>query len=154
MATTEIEATPHERAEVIVAHYVEEREAWTEKCRGNLDALVTAIELFGGNLDTKFEVDSIDVTVHITVDDVNATLKEIHHAMRSIGWIVRSPFNKDGLTWTWVENWESAYPVIHFRLSLSGNASCKKVQVGTTEVPVYEIQCSDDGRSFDIEEPS
>lgn len=115
-----------------------------------LNALVLAIETFGDDPEVFFRLNSSHAEVILTVKDINTTLKSIHHRMRRIGWAVETPFDKKYLSWLWKKGDNLA---ISFTLRLANNATCRKVQIGTREVPVYEIQCEENGQSFDIEEP-
>ena len=47
---------------------------------------------------------------------------------------------------------ESGGSVIGYHIGLAADATCRKVQIGTEVVPVYEIRCGDNG--LEIEEPT
>lgn len=70
-------------------------------------------------------------------------IKEIHHKMRKAGFKA-GYLNKSTLIWNWNKN--STYVEIH--INLDENSSCRKVKVGETTYPKYEIVCDSP-----IEEP-
>lgn len=153
VTTSETEKiTAETRARVVLGSEVGILERAIAEHHRHFDALVLAIDLFGDDPDTVFSLQSDAAWVHLTVDDVNTSLREIHHTMRSAGWKPVRPFNKKGLKWDWSEETDS--PVITFYIGLSSNATCKRVQVGTEQTPVYEIRCEDNGQPFEIEDPA
>ena len=150
MSNTATEQTPREKAQgilereiKIIRHYI----AGHEK---HLDALTLIIEMFRNDPVVFFGLESSYAVAVITTEDINGTLKSVHHRMRRAGWVPSSPFNKEDLSWHWRENGTPEdSPVIRFALLLTDNATCRKVQVGTREFPIWEIQCE----KGEIEEP-
>lgn len=150
MSTT-AQKTPAERATDILVRELKSLEESIKGHREHYDPLVLAIKLFGDDPEVWFDIQSYTASVLLIVGDINTTLKSIHHKMRAAGWIPIESFNKKTLTWFWREDWSgTGLPQICFHLSLSDNSTCRKVQVGVTETPVYEIRC--DGG--EIEEPT
>lgn len=65
-------------------------------------------------------------------------IKEIHHKMRKAGFEARN-LDKGTLTWNWYKN--KTY--VEICINLDENSSCRKVKVGETIHPKYEIVCDD-----------
>ena len=147
---TATEQTPREKAQEILDRQVKWRMDEIAAHSKHFDALILAIQVFGSDSDVSFNLGADEATVRFIVKDINTTLKSIHHQMRSIGWKAVSPFCKDYISWYWREDGKPmGSPEIVFRLDLADNATCRKVQVGTKEVPVFEIQCE----KGEVEEP-
>ena len=150
MTTTATEQTPYEKAQEILDREVKIVRYTIAGHEKHLDALALIIEIFRNDLVVFFGLESSYAVAVITTEDINGTLESIHHRMRRAGWKPSSPFNKERLSWHWRENGTlEDSPVIRFALLLADNATCRKVQVGTREVPVWEIQCE----KGEIEEP-
>lgn len=146
--------TPIERATTILDYDLNRLDEIIARHHKHFDALVLAIKTFGNYPGASFALNSWEAAVVIYVRDINETLKHIHHTMRKLGWRPINKFDRTHLTWDWREgSMPTDSPVIRFSLFLTENAICRKVQIGVEEVPVYEIQCEDNGQSVDIEEP-
>ena len=148
---TATEQTPREKAQEILEREVKIIRGIITGHEKHFDALVLAIESFGNDPGTMFDLRSIYAGVTIPTKDINTTLKDIHHRMRTAGWKASWTFSKEYLSWFWrKDDTPLDGPTIRFGLNLADNATCRKVQVGIEKVPIYEIQCE----KGEIEEPS
>ncbi|KKL70247.1 hypothetical protein LCGC14_2106830 [marine sediment metagenome] len=143
--------TPIERANEIVQRELDTLINWREEYLTHQSHLVKMIELFGENDQTTFSMNLSYVCIRILeVNDIPLELKHIHPIMRKAGYVPRH-FNKENAIWEWGLPNRTKDPVSsQFFFNLSENSVCRKVQVGTKETPVYEIQCGD---SVGIEVP-
>ena len=139
---TATEQTPREKAQEIFEREVKMIRGIITGHEKHFDALVLAIEIFGNDPGTIFSLTSIHAGVIVPTKDINTTLKDIHHRMRTAGWQASFPFGKEYLSWFWrKDDTPLDSPTIRFVLKLADNATCRKVQVGIEKVPIYEIQC-------------
>lgn len=102
-----------------------------------------------------FSLESYEVFVMLhKVEDINEVLKKVHGLLRKAGYVPRELFDKEELQWHWKpESYEEELsPSIRIKLVLADGGKCKRVCIGTKEVPVYEIQCDDGAIEAPVDE--